>query len=201
MASTGGKESAIAKVYATAIHEVAKSTGQVDLVAKELRGLADFIAKDAAFQLFLDSPTVDMESRKLTLEKLFRGKYSDVLVDSLQVLNRNERLGLIGQVAKAFHLLHEEAMGRVELHVRTAAPLSDPMRVRLRERIATATGKQVDLLERIDSSLIGGIVLQLGDRKFDGSVRRKLTTMANILLERSSRELHNGKAYVVGAAG
>jgi F-type H+-transporting ATPase subunit delta len=195
MSNIGDKEFALAKVYAAATFAVAKSSGQVDALAKELRAFADFVRKDHDFRTFLDSPAVDAASRKLTIEKLFRGKFADVLVDALQIFNRNERLGLIDEIASAYHTLHEEAQGRVELDVRSAAPLSDPIRTRLRERIGQATGKHVDLLERVDDSLIGGIVLQLGDRKFDGSVRRKLTKVAEALLARSSKELHVGKTY------
>jgi len=196
----GVKELALAKVYAAAIFEVGQSMGQLDQIAAELRNLADLVNANPDFEMFLDSPAVDSESRKLTIEKLFRGKYGEVLVNSLQVLNRKERLGIISEVAAAYHALHEESLGRVELHVRTAVALSDGIRVRLRERIAHATGKQIDLLERIDSSLIGGIVLQLGDKKFDGSVRRKLAAVGAALLERSSRELYAGRTHAPDTA-
>ncbi len=200
MSNVGDKESAVAKVYAAAMLEAAESVGQVDLLASELRSLADAVEADPDFQLYLDSPVVGLEARKLTIEKLFRGKYCDDLVDSLQVLNRNNRLGILRDIATAIHALREQSLGRVELDVRTAVPLTDGMRTKLREKIGGATGKQVDLLERIDASLIGGIVLQLGDRKFDGSIRRKLDVLTGALLERSSSELYTGKKYAVGSA-
>jgi len=197
---SGDKELALAKVYAAAIFKVGRSTGMVDQIAEELRNLGDLVNADPDFEMFLDSPAVDCESRESTVEKLFRGKYSDVLVDSLQVLNRKERLGIVREVAAAYHALHQESLGRVELHVGTAVALSEGLRVKLRERIAHATGKQIDLVERIDSSLIGGIVLQLGDKKFDGSVRRKLAAVKAALLERSSQELYAGRTYASGTA-
>lgn len=200
MPKAGVKELALAKVYAAAIYDVGQSTGQVDQIAAELRNFADLVNADPDFELFLDSPAVDSETRKLTVEKLFRGKYGEVFVDSLQVLNRKERLGILREVAAAYHALHQESLGRVELNVRTAVPLSDGVREQLRERISRATGKKIDLLERIDPSLIGGIVLQLGDKKFDGSVRRKLAAVKASLLERSSRELYAGKTYASDAA-
>ena len=200
MPKAGVKELALAKVYAAAIFEVGQSTGQIDQINAELRSLGELVNANPEFETFLDSPAVDSESRKLTVEKLFRSKYSDVLTDSLQILNRKERLGIVGEVAAAYHALHQESLGRVELHVSTPVALSDELREQLRERIARATGKQIDLVERIDSSLIGGIVLQLGDKKFDGSVRRKLAAVNAALLERSSRELYAGKTYASGTA-
>jgi len=194
------KERALAKVYAAAIYEVGKKAGRVDLLDKELRDLAKLVAANEDFQAYLDSPVVGSEARKLAVEKLCRGKYCDELVDSLQILNRNDRLGIIREVANAYHDLYEESMGRVALHVLTAVPLTDAARTRLQERISRATGKEVELEERIDESLIGGIVLQLEDRKFDRSIRRKLALLSAGLQERSSRELHAGKTYAVGAA-
>ena len=200
MPKAGVKELALAKVYAAAIFEVGQSTGQVDQIAAELRTLGDLVNADPDFEMFLDSPAVDAETRKLTIEKLFRGKFGEVFVDSLQVLNRKERLGIVREVAAAYHALHQESLGREELHVDTAVPLSDGVREQLRERISRATGKKIDLLERVDPSLIGGIVLQLGDKKFDGSVRRKLAVVKTALLERSSRELYAGRAYASDTA-
>jgi F-type H+-transporting ATPase subunit delta len=200
MSTAGDKEFALAKVYAAALLQLGKATGLADVVADELRGFADFVQKDDVFRSFMDSPTVGVRARTLMIEKLFRGKYSDVLVDALQVLNRNERLSLIADVAHAYHLLHEEWKGRVEVDVQTAVPLSDGLRKRLQSTLSRTTGKQVDLVESIDESLIGGMIVRIGDDKFDGSVRRKLVTVAGALMERASRELHGGRTYTVGAA-
>jgi len=173
---------------------LAQASKQAETVEAELRDFAEFVEKDAAFEAFLDSPTVDGTTRKLTIEKLLRGKYSDLVVDALQVLNRNERLMIAREVAAAYHELLEEATGRVEVQVRTATPLDDAMRERLRETLGKTTGKQVDLVERIDDAMIGGLVVQIGDRKYDNSVRRKLHTVGQLLLERASREIHRGAA-------
>lgn len=197
--STGGvKEFVLAKVYAAAMLRLSQAAKLAEGLDEELRNFAAFIEKDAAFATFLESPTVDGNTRKLTLEKLLRGKYSDLLVDTLQVLNRNERSGLIREVAAAYHELLEEATGRVEVQVRSASALNDVLRGQLRETLAKTTGKQVDLVERIDESLIGGLVVQIGDAKYDNSVQRKLHTVGALLMERASREIHRGQAAMTG---
>jgi F-type H+-transporting ATPase subunit delta len=201
VSNVGDKAFALAKVYAAAMLELGQEADRVGPLAEELHSLAELIGGDADFRAFLASPTVDVATRARTIEKLFRGKYSDVFVDAVQILNRNDRLGLIGQVAHAYHLLHEELGGRVEVEVRTATALSDVLREKLRLKLTQATGKQVDLLEQVDASLIGGLVVQLGDRKFDNSVRRKLAVVGQALLERASRELHSGKSYAVAKTG
>lgn len=193
--STGGvKESVLAKVYAGAMLKLARSSGHADALGEELESFAGLVASNAEFGAVLDSPTVNASTRQRMIEKLFRGKFGDVLVDSLQVLNRNERLFLSEAVAEEYHQLLEEANGRVEVQVRSASPLTDPLRARLREVLAKATGRHVDLIEKIDESLIGGMVVQVGDDKYDSSVRRKLHTVGQLLMERASREIHRGAA-------
>jgi len=179
---------------------LARSTGQADALGEELKGFAGLVAGNTEFGAVLDSPTVNASTRQRMIEKLFRGKFGDVLVDSLQVLNRNERLFLSEAVAEEYHQLLEEANGRVEVQVRSASPLTDPLRVRLREALAKTTGRQVDLIERLDESLIGGLVVQVGDDKYDSSVRRKLQAVGQLLVDRASREILRGRS-TVGAAG
>ncbi len=197
--STGNdKEFALAKVYAAAMLKLADASRQEQVLHDELKGFAAFVEGDADFRAFLEAPTVDTATRQRTLEKLFRGKYSDLMLNSLQVLNRNDRLRLVGAVAETYHQLYEEKLGRVEVDVRTATSLSDPLRVRLREILTRTTGKEVDLLEKVDDSLIGGMVVQIGDDKYDNSVRTKLRILGHALLERASREIHSGRTYAAG---
>ena len=121
---------------------LAKSSGQEDGLREELAGVSALLAREQEFEAFLSNPTVDSEARQRMIEKLLRGRYSDVLVDSLQVLNRKERLGSIRSIAEAYRLLHQEMKGRVEVHVRTAAPLNEALRAKLRTKLAKKTGKQ-----------------------------------------------------------
>ena len=201
MSSGHDREVGIAGVYATAMLNLAKSSGQEDGLREELARVSALLAGEQEFEAFLSDPTVDSEARQQMIEKLFRGRYSDVLVDSLQVLNRKERLGSIRAIAEAYRLLHQEMKGRVEVHVRTAAPLNEALRAKLRTKLAKKTGKQADLVETVDESLIGGLIVQIGDEKHDNSVLRKLATLARNLLDRASREIYSGRTYTVGHAG
>ena len=191
---------AVARVYGSAMFDFAGSTGLADALLEELQDLTAYLEQDADFDNFLSTPAVDTASRAKVIEKLFRGKYSDLLVDSLQVLNNRERLGLLRAVTQTYRRLHEEARGHVDVHVRTAVPLTDALRIRLRDVAGKYTGKQAYLLETVDESLIGGLVMQIGDEKFDTSLRSRLKALRAGLLDRASRELHSGKSYIERAA-
>jgi len=190
----------LAKVYASSMMALAKERGEEDPLGEELAALAAMLDSDPTIVEYLSSPTVNEDRRRELLEKMFRGRASDLLVDSLQVLNRNGRLGLVAAVEHAYHAMFEEWRGRVEVSVRAAAPLSPPQQARLREVIKKKTGKEADLMLELDTGLIGGLVVQIGDQKLDASVRRKLETIAMALSERASRELQQVGRYVDGAA-
>ena len=163
MASISDKELALARVYSAAMIELAAQAGDTRSLGDELADLAAHLDRDPSFERLLSSPTVDPDARKAVLEKLFRGRYSDLCVDSLQVLNRKDRLGLLRALAQTYHLLDEDRRGRVEAFVRTAVEMTGDLRARLKDAVKAMTGKEVDLVESLDESLVAGIVVRIGD--------------------------------------
>ncbi|MFQ5495084.1 MAG: ATP synthase F1 subunit delta [Phycisphaerae bacterium] len=200
MAAVTDQDLAIARVYSAAMLELAESQGEVDFLLGELTDFVHALGRLEGLASFVSDPTIDPEARRRTIEKLFRGRYSDLLVDSLQILNRKGRLGMIEAVAEAYRMAQEELRGRVTVVVRTAAPLSKALRDRLSAVIAKRTGKDPDLIEQTDESLLGGLVVRLGDDQFDGSVASDLKRLGRVLAERASHEIHSGRTYVEGGA-
>jgi F-type H+-transporting ATPase subunit delta len=200
MPNVSDQELALAGVYATAMLQLAESLGETDALLEELRDFAGRVEQDADLRGFLSSPVVDAKTRQETLEKIFRGKRSDLFVDAMQVLNRKGRLNLIEAVAEVYYLELEELRGRVEVHVRTATPLTRRLREKLREMAKAQAGREVDLVESVDESLLGGLVVQIGDRKLDASVATRVRRLSTALLDRASREIHSGTSFVDAAS-
>lgn len=199
MAGVSDQELAVGRVYSTAMLELAQAQGDVDVLLRELNDFTDAVAHSAEFQTFVTDPTIDPKARARSLDHLFRGKYSDLFVDSLQVLNRKGRLGLIAAVAEGYRAARDELQGRVRVYVKTAAPLTDALRDKIRDVAARRTGKQADLVESVDQALIGGLVLQIGDQKLDASVATKLKKLSDAFLERASREIRSERSHLEGA--
>jgi F-type H+-transporting ATPase subunit delta len=196
MAKVDDEQLALAGVYSRAMLELAVSSGEADTLLEELRELSVLAEENADFEAFLSSPTIDAEAREQSLEKLFRGKASDLLVNSLQILNRKERLGLVCAVAESYRLAHEELRGQIDVHVRTAVKLNDEQRQRIKEVAGWHAGKEAVLVEEVDESIIGGMVMRIGDRKYDSSVATELRQLGVALIERASREIHSRKEHV-----
>ncbi len=195
MAVTSDNGFAIARVYAGAILQLAESQGDVDVLFEELRSFADCVEHDADLHDFVSSPMVDVEARRKMLENVFRGKRSDLFVDGLQVMNRKGRLGLISAVAEAYRLQRDVLHNRTEVRVQSASPLTEELSSKLKDAMSQRIGRDVNLVEEVDESLIGGLVLQIGDEKLDASVATRLKRLGDSLLDRASREIHSGRQH------
>jgi F-type H+-transporting ATPase subunit delta len=117
-------------------------------------------------------------------------------VDFLQVLNRKDRLGLLWQIIESFFHQHEELRGHLEVSVRSAVPLADNLRQSLMAVLTKQTGRHIVLHEAVDASLIGGLVVQIGDRKFDMSVLSRIRGLWQAFADRGVRETPNVMSYV-----
>ncbi len=196
MANVDDRDLAVGRLYAEAMLGLAEEQGAGDALLEELKELVDLLDRTPKVSHFLASQMVDEEGRTRVIESLFRGNASDLLVDSLQVINRKGRLGQLRAVAEAYRIAHRDRRGWVDVHVRTAVPLDDAQRARLKDTMAAATGKQPALVERIDPSLIGGLVVEVAGKKFDASVASRLKDLGDALLARASSEIYRGGAYV-----
>lgn len=196
MSTATDTQLAVASVYSRALLALARERGEEDALLDELTQVADYLARTPAFIDFLGSPLVDGDARQQVIEKAFRGRASDLLVDGLQVLNRKERLGLLAAVAQAYRSQHRELKGIVDVHVRTAVPLSPALRQQLAAAARHFTGRTPLLIEQVDPALVGGLVVQVGDRKMDSSIASRLHEISRRFDERGSQEIYRGAAYV-----
>lgn len=200
MAAIGDiQDLAIANVYAASALEIAEAEKNADQVLAELTQLAELVRRTPDLAAFLSGPTLDPSVREQALERMFRGRCLNVVTNLLQILNRKGRLAVLCAVAESYRHAHEKLRGKIEVFVRSAVPLSDPQRDALRGWAQKYTGKIPDLMEESDPALLAGIVVQIEDEKFDMSAAQRLSGFKNKLLDRASREIHEGKTYV--AAG
>ncbi len=195
------KEIALARVYSSAMLGLAESRGEAEALLVELDDLATYLDKKPNFDSFFSSPMIDPTARERTIEKLFRGKLGDLLVDSLQVLNRKGRLALFRGIAETYRVVLEERRGIMEVQVKTAVPLADSLREKLQRVASQHAGRRARLVETVDESIIGGMILRIGDRKIDTSVASRLRNLAQSLGERASREIHGGRSFVTKETG
>jgi F-type H+-transporting ATPase subunit delta len=195
MANVDDRNLAVGRLYAEAMLGLAEERGQADALLDELVELVQFLDQNPQVEHFLASPLVEEDARARVIEGLFQGKASDLLVDSLQVINRKGRLTQIRAVAEAYRTALRDLRGYVDVAVRTAVPLNDALRSRLMDAMTSLTGKKPTLHERIDPALLGGMVVEVAGKKIDASVASRLHGLSEALAARASREILSGGVY------
>jgi len=185
----------VAGVYARALLALAMDRHEADQIEGELAELAGLVSANPELEGYLSSPLVDEEGRAAALEKALRERASDLVVNTLQVMNGKGRLGLLGALAEAYRLANEHRRGEVDVEVTTAVELSDELRRRIAISASRYAGRTARLIEKVDPELLGGLVLKIGDRKIDSSLARQIHDAREGLFERASQELHGEKSY------
>ncbi len=188
---------ALADVYAEALLAAAAQQNAEEEVADEFADLIRYMDEDAEFNGFMTNDTVDDEPRRESLEKLFRGRMSDLLLNLLQVLNNRNRMSLVRLVYRAVQLRMEARHHQQEVLVETAMPLNDELRSAMKDSLAAYMGKEPLLEERVVPDLIGGVVIHIRDRQIDGSVRSRVESLRDRFSERALHEIHGGRGYEV----
>ncbi len=180
----------VARIYAEALYKAAEQHGQQGEVLDELNGLVhDVFKQDAGLELFLTSAAIGKHRKEEALRNAFTGRANEAFVQFLQVLNAHDRLGALRAIAHAYQVMHERKSHRFHASVRSAVALTDEERGRLVDDLKGMAGREPILEESIDPELLGGLVVRVGDWVYDTSVRTRLETIRNELIERSSHGL------------
>ncbi len=186
---------AIADSYAKTLLELSEESGQSDAVLADFGEFDKLLKTDEAFANFMFSQSVDAEQRSNVLEKHFRGNMNDLLLSTLQVVNRKERCELLELIYERFRLALEASRNQVDAHVTSAIPLDDNLRESLRAAASKFCGKEVRLIEEVDATILGGLVVRIGDEKIDTSAVTRLKVLNGALVQRASDEIHGGRSF------
>ena len=195
MARLDEQELAVAGVYARALLGLAVESDEADQVEAELADLAGLVAANPELDGYLSSPVVEDESRAALIEKALRDRASELVVNTLQVMNAKGRLGLLPALAEASRLENEHRRGEVDVEVTTAVELTEELRRRITAAASRYAGRSARLVERVDPDLLGGLVLKIEDQKIDSSLSRRIHDAREGLFDRASQELHGEKSY------
>jgi F-type H+-transporting ATPase subunit delta len=181
----------VARSYAEALVGAAAPDGQVDAVLDELDAiLAEVFVRHRSFAHQLTSPSVRPERKDQILTEVFEGRALPTVVRFLRVLNRHGRLGLLGPILRQARALWDRRQNRQPVTVRSAVPLDDAEQEALRQRLGPLVGGATPVLHlEVDPSLIGGLVIQVGDDRYDGSIRTRLARLRDQLAGGWTREL------------
>ncbi|HET7658112.1 MAG TPA: F0F1 ATP synthase subunit delta [Bacillales bacterium] len=159
--------------YARALFEVAQEHGNVDGIEADLRDVLQAFQDEGAHRVFLN-PRLDAEERKKLIE-VFADKVTEEVSNFLKVLVDHHREEELADILNHYTALANEERGVVKAVVTTAFPLTEDEKSKLADQFGKAIDKTVEFEERIDRDIIGGIMIRVGDRIYDGTVSGKLS--------------------------
>lgn len=167
----------VAKRYAHAFFEVASEKNQVDAVEQELQTIERAIDENPAFLQFLKHPQITNEMKKKEIEAIFKDKISETTLNFTHLLIDKNRVDIIAMVPQFFTEKANELRGLVDAVVTSVRPLSEDEKAGLTQSFKRLLNKEIRIQNKLDDSIKGGVVVQIGDRLYDGSVAGRLNRL------------------------
>ena len=184
MAAEDPSVSGVSGRYATALFELARDQKSVDSVKVDLDRFDAMLADSADLKRLVRSPVFSAETQSRALTAVLdKSGISGISANFLKVLTANRRLFAVTDVIRAFRALVAKFKGEATADVAVAETLSDKHLDALKAALKTVTGKDVALNVKVDTSLIGGLVVKLGSRMVDSSLRTKLNSIKHAMKE------------------
>ena len=155
---------------------------QADAVLEEFDAIVkECLDKQPNLEVALNSPRVSQEQKEGMLDRIFSGKINPVLLNFLKVLCRRDRIQYVRAIHSTAGKLRNVQLGRETILVTSAQPLSEQQLQEISSKMKLVLGKDVVLDAAVDSTLLGGVVIRVGDQVFDGSVVGKLSAIRSSL--------------------
>jgi len=184
----------VAKVYAQAILEAADTAKCTDTVLAELAALArDVLPKVPEARAVFASPKIPAEQKAALIDKLGKGRLVPTTVNALHVLARHGRLGILSLVVAAAERLADERAGRQQATLTTAVALGAQEQARNVADVEKGLSARLKPSFVVDPSIIGGLVVRIGDTIYDQSVATSLTRLSGCLQQRNIHAIQNGE--------
>ncbi|WP_348272684.1 F0F1 ATP synthase subunit delta [Pannonibacter tanglangensis] len=170
--------SGVAKRYAAALLELAEDGGATQQVERDLAAFDAMLAESADLVRLVRSPVFTADEQLAALDALLaKAGIAGLAANFVKLAAKNRRLFVLPDMIKAFRALLAEKRGEATAEVVSAAPLSDANVAALKEALAASTGKKINIAARVDPALIGGLIVKVGSRMVDTSLRTKLNSL------------------------
>jgi F-type H+-transporting ATPase subunit delta len=168
-------DSRVASRYVKSLIGLAVEQGALEAVHADMLFIGRICRSNRDFVLMLKSPIVRHEKKKDILNILFTGKVHKLTLAIINILTSKNREPLLPAIATEFHNAYNDYKGIGKASVTTTVPMNDTLRVEIERIVKKLSSKtQVELEEKVDANLIGGFILNVGDRQIDASIKNKL---------------------------
>lgn len=175
----------IARNYAETLLELGRRSGgdqAIDAYGRALEQVADLLRREPRVRAFLETPRVTTEDRKRAVRAAFESEVPEQFLRFLLVVIEKRRQTLLREIAEEYGLLVDELRGRVRAHVTVAREAEAPLQQEIVRTLEKHLGRTVVASFDVDPALVGGMVVRVGDRLYDGSLRRRIVGLRRRML-------------------
>lgn len=182
-------ENAVARRYAQAFFAIASEKNLIDQLEQELQQVVETIKSNNELRILMDHQLVAPQDKKAMVEQVFSGAISETTLHFLDFIIDKYRITYLQGIYEAFIVYANEARNIADAQVKSAATLSDDEIKAIEQNLVKVTGKNVRLSNEVDPSLIGGVVVRIGDKVIDGSIHRRLDRLKENLMQIQVKEI------------
>lgn len=182
MENSAGIQASLAGRYASALFDLASEKGTVTAVESDLEKLAAALAESADLVAVTSNPKVTRAQSQAALASVAGVLgLSEITRNFLGVLANNRRLSRLPEIVRAFRAIAAAQRGEVTAEVTSAHALTDAQLDQLRSKLTAREGRTVKIATRVDPELLGGLVVTIGSKRIDGSIRTRLNSLAQAM--------------------
>ena len=182
MELSAGIKASLSGRYASALFDLASEAGTVTAVEGDLDRLAEALDESAELRALIRNPEVSREQiGKVVVGMADYLGLTELTCNFLGVLAENRRIANLPGMIRAFHAIAAAQRGEVTAEVASAHALTDGQLATLEQKLRAREGRTVKLKTRVDRDLLGGLVVTVGSRRIDGSIRTRLNSLAQAM--------------------
>lgn len=174
---------AVSSRYAEALYNIAVAQKIIDQAEEEIKLVVSTIESVNELRKILEHPLITIEEKKSIVAEIFKNKISAIILNFLYLLIDNYRQFFLKDIFITFGKLVNSARQIIQAEVSSAVELNETEKEKLSGVIQRFTGKKVEPVFKVDPSIIGGVVLRIGDKVIDGSIRSKLNSLREHLVQ------------------
>ncbi len=173
----------LAQKYATAIFEIAKEENKLVPYGEELAAIRQNLFNIPAVRSYFQNPQIQAEAKKELLTKCLKGEVSKIIYNFLLLLVDKRRIGIFEAIEEEYRKLSNRERGIIIADVTTARGMNHKQQEQLQKKLASITGKKIQLRQHEDENILGGVIVKIGDKRIDGSVAGRLAAMRQQLMQ------------------
>ncbi len=174
----------VAGRYATALFDLARDKNQLDQVDADLQGVQGLLAESPDLNRLAMSPVFSAEQQEKAIAAIAdKSGLGEIVKNLLHVVARNRRLSSITDIIKGFKILLASHRGEITAEAISAVALSEGQQSKLRSTLKDVAGQDIELMTKVDPSILGGLIVKIGSQQIDDSLATKLNNMKTRMKE------------------